>query len=219
LTQPYISDGDQLALSYLESIAVYKASSSVGSDGKPRQEGAGDDDAEKASPGGKAGGEAEGEKGAELDDDDDVGFRVTFTFRENPFFSNKELWREWEPAEAQQAAFSVVRWKETEEARELQSCLVWNIDPTSEDEETPSFFSIFCEDMDDYELGEALRGDITDNPLDIYMRHDFDAEAEEEEEEEEEEGDDSEGGGMEDDDGVFVSGGDGEGGHYDIAEE
>lgn len=29
---------------------------------------------------------------------------------------------------------------------------------------------IFCEDMDDYELGEALRGDITDNPLEIYMR-------------------------------------------------
>lgn len=29
---------------------------------------------------------------------------------------------------------------------------------------------IFCEDMEDYELGEALRGDITDNPLDIYMR-------------------------------------------------
>lgn len=30
---------------------------------------------------------------------------------------------------------------------------------------------IFGEDMEeDYELGEALRGDITDNPLDIYMR-------------------------------------------------
>lgn len=29
---------------------------------------------------------------------------------------------------------------------------------------------IFCEDVEDYELGEALRGDITDNPLDIYMR-------------------------------------------------
>lgn len=30
---------------------------------------------------------------------------------------------------------------------------------------------IFGEDMEeDFELGEALRGDITDNPLDIYMR-------------------------------------------------
>lgn len=30
---------------------------------------------------------------------------------------------------------------------------------------------IFGDDMEeDYELGEALRGDITDNPLDIYMR-------------------------------------------------
>ncbi|CAN0183701.1 unnamed protein product [Ectocarpus fasciculatus] len=38
--------------------------------------------------------------------------------------------------------------------------------------------------MEDFELGEALRGDITDNPLDIYMRHDFDAEAPEEEGEE-----------------------------------
>ncbi len=30
---------------------------------------------------------------------------------------------------------------------------------------------IFCNEMEeDYELGEALRGDITDNPLEIYMR-------------------------------------------------
>lgn len=29
---------------------------------------------------------------------------------------------------------------------------------------------IFCEDIDDYEVGEALRVDITENPLDIYMR-------------------------------------------------
>ena len=29
---------------------------------------------------------------------------------------------------------------------------------------------IFCEDVEDYELGELLRGEITDNPLDIYLR-------------------------------------------------
>ena len=30
------------------------------------------------------------------------------TFRENPFFSNKELWREWEPAEAQQVRDTIL---------------------------------------------------------------------------------------------------------------
>lgn len=35
----------------------------------------------------------------------------------------------------------------------------------------PGRGQIFGDDMEeDYELGEALRGDITDNPLDIYMR-------------------------------------------------
>lgn len=29
---------------------------------------------------------------------------------------------------------------------------------------------IFCEEIDDDEVGEALRRDIIDNPLDIYMR-------------------------------------------------
>lgn len=44
----------------------------------------------------------------------------------------------WKP----QPTFSAVKWKDTEEAKELQSCLVWNIDPASEHEETPSFFSV-----------------------------------------------------------------------------
>ncbi|CAM9610048.1 unnamed protein product, partial [Hapterophycus canaliculatus] len=117
-----------------------------------------------------------------LEDDDGVGFRVTFTFRENPFFSNAELWREWEPTEGQ-AAYSSIDWKDTDESKELQSFLLWNLDPESEQDETPTFFSIFSDQIEDYELGEALRGDITDNPLDIYMRHAFEAEADEEEEE------------------------------------
>ncbi|CAM9521669.1 unnamed protein product [Ectocarpus sp. 12 AP-2014] len=186
LTQPYISDGDQLALSYLEAVAVHKATSTAAAvaasgaasgaaDGdKGRKSGASEEEKEEVS-------ESVGGEGEKLDDDDDVGFRVTFTFRENPFFSNSELWREWEPAD-EKAAFSVVKWKDTDESRDLQSCLLWNLDPALQ-EETPSFFSIFGDDMEDYELGEALRGDITDNPLDIYMRHDFDAEAPEEEEE------------------------------------
>ncbi|CAM9413122.1 unnamed protein product [Ectocarpus sp. 13 AM-2016] len=186
LTQPYISDGDQLALSYLEAVAVHKATSTAAAvaasgaaagaaDGdKGRTSGASEEEKEEVS-------ESVGGEGEKLDDDDDVGFRVTFTFRENPFFSNSELWREWEPAD-EKAAFSAVKWKDTDESRDLQSCLLWNLDPALQ-EETPSFFSIFGDDMEDYELGEALRGDITDNPLDIYMRHDFDAEAPEEEEE------------------------------------
>ncbi|CAM9497427.1 unnamed protein product [Ectocarpus sp. 4 AP-2014] len=185
LKVPYISDGDQLALSYLEAVAVHKATSTaaaVAASGaaagaaecdEGRKSGVSEEEKEEVS-------ESVGGEGEKLDDDDDVGFRVTFTFRENPFFSNSELWREWEPAE-EKASFSVVKWKDTDESRDLQSCLLWNLDPVLH-EETPSFFSIFGDDMEDYELGEALRGDITDNPLDIYMRHDFDAEALEEEE-------------------------------------
>ncbi|CAM9510247.1 unnamed protein product [Ectocarpus sp. 8 AP-2014] len=203
LKVPYISDGDQLALSYLEAVAVHKAtpaaaavaasgSTAGAADGdKGRKSGASEEEKEEVS-------ESVGGGGEKLDDDDDVGFRVTFTFRENPFFSNSELWREWEPAD-EKASFSVVSWKDTDESRDLQSCLLWNLDPALH-EETPSFFSIFGDDMEDYELGEALRGDITDNPLDIYMRHDFDAEAPGEEEE----------GGA-----AAQPEGDGEGGEYD----
>lgn len=59
-------------------MAVHKASSGAGTDGKPWQEGAGDDDAAKVSAEDGTGGDGENGKGTELDDDDDVGFRVTF---------------------------------------------------------------------------------------------------------------------------------------------
>eukprot|EP00903_Cladosiphon_okamuranus_P015140 g13999.t1 len=194
ITQPYISDGDQLALLYLESISVHKAAAAAAAaesaTAESEKQAGGADKPSSSKHAGENGGREE-----PLDDDDDVGFRVTFAFRDNPFFSNTELWREWEASEGQ-AAFSAVEWKDTEDSRELQAYLLWNLDPEADPEETPSFFSIFGDDMeDDYELGEALRGDITDNPLDIYMRHDFDAEAEEEEGEEGESGefDDEEG--------------------------
>ena len=57
---------------------MHKASSGAGTDGKPRQEGAGADDAAKVSAEDGTEGDGENGKGAELDDDDDVGFRVTF---------------------------------------------------------------------------------------------------------------------------------------------
>lgn len=46
--------------------------------------------------------------------------------------------------ETPQAAFSPVRWKDTEEAKELQACLAWNLDSETAmgSEETPSFFSV-----------------------------------------------------------------------------
>eukprot|EP00752_Nemacystus_decipiens_P002528 g2372.t1 len=150
MTQPYISDGDQLALSYLESVSVHKALSTAAGGGavtasaeSKEKSGA----AEKHPPSKRAGENGELEKPArtgrpeELDDDDDVGFRVTFAFRENPFFSNAELWREWETSDGQ-AAFSAVEWKDTDESKELQACLLWNLDPDAADlGETPSFFS------------------------------------------------------------------------------
>lgn len=188
LTQPWVSDGDQLALSYLEAVAVSKASAGKAlvssatalvspAQRAPESEGDGEEGVQDR----KNGKNSREECAEELDDDDDVGFRISFVFRENPFFSNAELWKEWEAPEGQQVQFSAVEWKHTEEAKELQSCLIWNLDPAAAQEETPSFFSIFCEEIDDDEVGEALRRDIIDNPLDIYMRHDFDAEAEEDE--------------------------------------
>lgn len=100
LTQPYISDGDQLALSYLESVSVSKAKSSVAAageaasaapvaaaatdgdddDSKARQEGAAPetDAAKKIIATGDRGRQQVGAGADELDDDDDVGFRVTF---------------------------------------------------------------------------------------------------------------------------------------------
>ncbi|CAM9782984.1 unnamed protein product, partial [Ascophyllum nodosum] len=184
LTQPYVSDCDQFALKFLEAISVSKALVVPTLAGIPQQkqepsEEEGANDAVKAKGvvvvGGKKESDADDDDGEGDDDDDDgVAFRVVFTFKENPFFSNKQLWKEWESPEAQQAAFSEVDWKDTEEAKELQSFLVWNLDPNAaEESDTPSFFSIFCEDVEDYELGELLRGEITDNPLDIYLRHDF----------------------------------------------
>lgn len=79
ITQPYISDGDQLALSYLESVSVHKAAAVVAAAAaSEKQAGA----AEKTSPS-KSAGENGGRdepraETEELDDDDDVGFRVTF---------------------------------------------------------------------------------------------------------------------------------------------
>ena len=99
MTQPYISDGDQLALSYLESVSVHKAlpataaaaaaaaTATAAGAGEQKAEGA----AEKPSKSAGENGVREKPKPAaarveELDDDDDVGFRVTFvsiTSREN----------------------------------------------------------------------------------------------------------------------------------------
>lgn len=42
-----------------------------------------------------------------------------------------------------------MEWKDTDESRELQACLLWNLDPEADPEETPSFFSVryegYCE--------------------------------------------------------------------------
>lgn len=76
VTQPWVSDVDQLALSYLESVTVHKASSSAATNAQQK-------DAGGAAVGGSADGDEGrkkqgGEGGQELGDDDDVGFRVTF---------------------------------------------------------------------------------------------------------------------------------------------
>lgn len=84
LTQPYISDGDQLALSYLEAVAVHKATSAaaaVAASGAGAGAGVADGDKGRKSGASEEKEEASksvGGEGGKLDDDDDVGFRVTF---------------------------------------------------------------------------------------------------------------------------------------------
>lgn len=92
VTHAFVADGDQLALSYLESIAVHKASSSSASasvagashkssNGKGHQPKVETETVPaKNLDGGDGGLEGSGGgswRGGELDDDDDVGFRVT----------------------------------------------------------------------------------------------------------------------------------------------
>lgn len=105
LTQPYISDGDQLALSYLESVTVSKAKSTAAAAAAATAAIDGDDDDSKARQEGTApetdvpkkmvAGEREAHLGGaganELDDDDDVGFRVTFVSVNRGFTA-----RDWE---------------------------------------------------------------------------------------------------------------------------
>lgn len=103
VTQPWISDGDQLSLSYLESIAVHKAFSgavkgsaisSYSKEGLPGDEVRGN--RESGAPGESKSTEKGGGGGVEeLDDDDDVGFRVTFVSTWRRFFCLRCVF--WQP--------------------------------------------------------------------------------------------------------------------------
>lgn len=78
-TQPWVSDVDQLALSYLESVGVHKALSKGSATGKQQEaQQATGEDVEGGSQNGDKERRSDTASTEELDDDDDVGFRVTF---------------------------------------------------------------------------------------------------------------------------------------------
>ncbi|CAM9289892.1 unnamed protein product [Choristocarpus tenellus] len=183
VSQGYIADVDQEALTHLESISVEDITELSATSSK-----------KEAASGG-------GNQEDEVKEEDGLGFRVTFVFRENPFFSNTELWKEYvtdSDGDNLQVTASPIKWKDSAEAQEVQSSLLPAVRAITkakasadngdakgdgeeeEDEEVllenqPSFFSLFDdEEVADVELGEAIREDIFPHPLEIYLSHDFD---------------------------------------------
>ena len=137
-----------------------------------------------------------------MKENDDIksGYKVVFTFRENPYFSNSLIEKEIKLNEEGELVGSATKidWKE---GQSLVSQTPQPNQPQNEAGGVDSFFHWFSEEassgLGQDELGEIIKDDIWPNPLQYYLateEGDEDGDGEEEFGDEDDEDDDDEDG-------------------------
>jgi template-activating factor I len=115
----------------------------------------------------------------EVEDYDDVktGYRISFFFKENPYFSNEVITKEFHLAAENQSSTdftqtstsSSIKWKENKDLlKELQSKPQSN---KKRDIDHKSFFDWFSDNSDPVndDLAELIKDDIWPNPLQYFL--------------------------------------------------
>lgn len=116
--------------------------------------------------------------------DQNGGFKIELSFKDNAFFSNKTLFKQIKFSDEGEAdvTASKIAWKNSAEGKEL-----------SENEDSPAFFHWFVSTDADQDLAEIIKDEVWKAPVPFFLNEEEDEEEEEEEGgEDEEEGDDAE---------------------------
>lgn len=118
--------------------------------------------------------------------DDNGGFKIELTFKENPFLASKSLWKQVKFSDDDEAEVTTsdIEWKTTDEAKEAA--------------EHASFIAWFVSSEGEQDFAELIKDDAWKNPMPFYMNSEDSDDGEEEEgegedDDEEEEGDEEEG--------------------------
>jgi len=132
-------------------------------------------------------------------DDIKSGYKVVFTFKENPYFSNKQIEKEIKLNEDGElvGTATTIDWKPGKSLMSAQAQTEEGLQAGGD----PSFFQWFSEDassgLGQDELGEIIKDDIWPNPLQYYLAtEEGDEDNEEYAEDDEEEEDEEEGEGQ-----------------------
>jgi len=142
----------------------------------------------------------------QVEDYDDVktGYRISFHFKENPYFENEVITKEFHLAAENQSATdftqtstsTAIKWKEGKDLlKELQSKPQSNKKRDMQgDMENKSFFDWFCDNSDPVndDLAELIKDDIWPNPLQYFLVPDIGVYNDEESSADESEGDEDE---------------------------
>ena len=129
-------------------------------------------------------------------DDVKTGYRISFYFKENPYFSNDVITKEFHLAAEnstsdfiQISTSTTIKWKDGKDLLlELQSKPQSN---KKRDMDHKSFFEWFCDNSDPNsdELAELIKDDLWPNPLQYFLVPDLGVYNDEDESGEEESGD------------------------------
>jgi len=107
-----------------------------------------------------------------VEDFDDVksGFKITFTFESNPFFTNKTLSKEFRYTTDGELKVtpSTIQWKENQDLTKKEKSAKSVGSKRGKDEESESFFNWFNPDDQDLELGEIIKEDLWPDPSKFY---------------------------------------------------
>jgi len=122
-------------------------------------------------------------------DDLKTGYTISFHFKENPYFENDVISKEFHMNENGDptSTSTAIKWKEGKDLTKR------NVESNSKGkrklEEPESFFSWFNDpgDAGADELGEVIKDDIWPNPLQYYLVPELDEDEEEEDDEDEDE--------------------------------
>ncbi|DBA04201.1 TPA: hypothetical protein N0F65_004309 [Lagenidium giganteum] len=113
--------------------------------------------------------------------DENGSYKIELTFKENPYFSNKSLWKEINFNEEGESTVksSGIKWKKADKKEKKD-----------DDEENASFIEWFASSDEDHDVADIIKEEIWKNPVQFYLN--LDEDDDEEEEGEGEEGEDGE---------------------------